>query len=47
MKQFGVKGNICPACNGEKVQRRKDGMLDNCPACGGTGVRNPRVEIVW
>lgn len=28
----------CPACNGERVQMRSDGIRILCPACGGSGV---------
>ena len=28
---------ICPACDGRKVQKNKDGIKVRCPMCGGSG----------
>jgi len=39
-----VEYEVCPCCNGKKVQVNKEGIKILCPCCGGTGqIRTPGV----
>lgn len=38
---FTNTSEICPACNGAKIQVNKDGLRVLCPVCGGSGYYRP------